>query len=209
MDPAGLDVWRQFPTATISDCLGRGQAMDAGIRRLSSGSLVGPAFTVQTAAGDSSTIHRALASAPSGSVLVVDAAGHTARAVWGFVLTVAAQQRGIEGLVLDGVVRDMAALHSVDFPVFARGTCPAGPHKGFAGRWGQRIACGGVVVSPGDLVVGDDDGVVIVPGDEVEALPVAIRRRQREEERWRAQIRAGQSSAELLGLPDLRPPEQD
>ena len=194
------DRWSGLPTATISDCLDRLQAMHAGIHRVSGGDLLGPAFTIETCAGDSATIHRAIEVAPSGSVLVIDAGGHLGRAVWGNVLTVAALQRGVRGIVLDGVVRDLEALREVDFPVFARGTCPAGPHKGFVGRWGVPVQCGGIVVTSGDVVVGDADGVVIVPGSRIDGLPEAVEARVIEEDRWMSMIRDGHTTATFLGL---------
>jgi len=194
------DAWRRLPTATVSDCLDRLQALDGAIRRLAGEGVAGRAFTVETAAGDSATLHRALADAPPGSVLVVDAGGHTRRAVWGAVLTAAARHRDVRGLVLDGVVRDLADLREQRFPVFARGACPAGPHKGFRGRWGHPVACGGVVVHSGDLVLGDADGVVVVPAAAVDGLAGAVGRRRATERRWLDGIARGVSTARLLGL---------
>ena len=194
------DRWAGLPTATISDCLDRLQAMHAGIHRVSGGDLLGPAFTIETCAGDSATIHRAIEVAPSGAVLVIDAGGHLGRAVWGNVLTVAARQRGVRGVILDGVVRDLEALQGTDFPVFALGACPAGPHKGFVGRWDVPIQCGGVVVNSGDMVVGDADGVVIVPSSRIDGLPEAVAARIIQEDRWIKMIHDGRSTATFLGL---------
>ncbi|MGH8875716.1 MAG: RraA family protein [Acidimicrobiia bacterium] len=194
------DRWLGLPTAMISDCLGRLGAMDAGIKRYSGKQLAGVAFTVETGAGDSATIHRALEVAPAGAVLVVDAGGHLNRAVWGYILTVAAVAGDLRGLVLDGAVRDLGAIRETGFPVFARAVCPAGPHKGLAGRIGATIQCGSVAVSPGDLVVGDDDGVVVVPHDRSGHLLKEIEARRRQEEEWVALIRAGAKSAKVLGL---------
>lgn len=196
------DAWRHLPAATVSDCLGRMGAMDGGIRLLAGDGMAGRAFTVQTAAGDSATIHLALRQAPPDSVLVIAAGGHTARAVWGQLLTESARQRGVRGLVLDGVVRDLADLRASDFAVYARGACPAGPHKGFRGRWGQPVSCGGVTVQTGDVILGNQDGVVCVPSDRVTGLGKAVQQRREWEEQLRAQIRRGASSASLLGLED-------
>lgn len=148
-----LAAWRDLPTATVSDCLERLGAMDAGIAPLTGAGLVGPAHTVETGAGDSSTLHRALESAPAGAVLVVDGGGYLGRAVWGCVLTGAAQAAGVVGAVIDGAIRDVAAIREAGFVVYARGACPAGPHKGFRGRIGATVQCGGVVVGAGDLVL--------------------------------------------------------
>lgn len=200
------DAWRRYPTATVSDCLDRLHAVDAGLRRVAGEGVAGRAFTVQTAAGDSATLHLALMHAPPESVLVIDAGGHTRRAVWGGILTEAAQQRGIRGLVLDGVVRDLADIRNSGFAVFARGTCPAGPQKGFEGRWGEPVACGGVTVNTGDLILGDEDGIVVVPSDRIEHLSDAVAQRRNWEEELRVQLRRGAHSASLLGL--LEPPGQ-
>jgi 4-hydroxy-4-methyl-2-oxoglutarate aldolase len=174
--------------------------MDAGLRRLSGERLIGPAYPVWTCAGDSSTIHRALWRAPVEAVLVVDAEGHLGRAVWGHVLTVAAQRRGLAGVVIDGAIRDLDAIRSTGFPVYARGVCPAGPHKGFAGRYGATIQCGGVSVAPESLVVGDADGVVVVPVSQTEQIMSRTLRTLEREADWLRRIDAGETTLELLGL---------
>jgi regulator of RNase E activity RraA len=187
-------------TATISDCLNRFGAMAAGVTSLAGGSLFGPAFTARTMAGDSSTLHHAVAAAPSGSVLVVDAGGYVDRAVWGEILTVAAVARGLRGAVIDGAIRDVEAIRRMEFPVFARAHTPAGPHKGWVGDWGRAVSCGGVAVEPGDFVIGDSDGVVVVPIDEAVRVRGAIKSRIELEGVWRRRILAGESSATVLEL---------
>ncbi|MGH8935231.1 MAG: RraA family protein, partial [Acidimicrobiia bacterium] len=158
------------------------------------------AFTAQTAAGDSSTIHRAVASAPAGSVLVVGAEGAESRAVWGYVLTVAAVSRGVGGAVIDGSVRDLEAIRAEGFPLFAPSTCPAGPHKGHPGTVGEPISCGGVVVAPGDVVVADTDGVTVVPAALQGEVPRLARERRAVERTWLERIRDGESSLAVLNL---------
>lgn len=197
---APLARWASFATATISDGLGRLQAMHADIRLLCGGGLVGRAFTVETGAGDSATLHRALEFVPPDSVLVVDAAGHRGRAVWGHVLSVAAMERGVPGIVLDGVIRDLADVRDAGFVAYARGVCPAGPHKGFHGHWGQPIQCGGVVVATGDLVVADEDGVVIVPAARMETVEQEVVAIEERERRLLEGVRSGQTTAEVLGV---------
>lgn len=162
--------------------------------------MVGPAHTVLTGTGDSSSIHRALVDAPPGSVLVIDAQGGIARAVWGNVLTVAAMERGVVGAVIDGAVRDSDEIAALDFTLFARATCPAGPHKGFRGVQGVPVQCGGVVVSPGDIVAGDADGVTVIPEAQVGTVLAAVERVTALERGWMDRIRAGESSAEILGM---------
>ena len=198
-DLAAPERWEGLSTATVSDCMARFGAM-RGVRRLSGGRLVGPAYPVQTMAGENSTLHRAIQTAPAGSVLVVDAAAAEDRAVWGEVMTVAAIHGQLRGLVLDGVTRDLDAISGHNFPLFARGTCPAGPHKGWSGRLGTRISCGGVVVEADDVVIGDGDGVVVVPHGDAQAVLVAARDRVRDEAEWMARISAGEPSTTVLGI---------
>lgn len=193
-------AWKGMATANLSDVIGRVGAMDGGIRRLCGRQMVGPAHTVLTGTGDSSSIHRSLVDASSGSVLVVDAQGHTARAVWGNVLTVAAMERGVIGAVIDGAVRDIDEIAALDFTLFARATCPAGPHKGFRGFQGVPVQCGGVVVNPGDIIAGDADGVTVVPAAQVDAVFAAVGRVVALEREWMDRIRAGESSAKILGV---------
>lgn len=192
--------WEGLSTSVISDALNRFQVMHAGIRRLSDGRLFGPAYPAKAMVGENSVIHRAVAQAPPGSVLVVDAEGYANRAVWGDVLTVAALARGLAGAVIDGVVRDSEAIRDRGFSLFARGVSAAGPHKGWQGAIGQPIQCGGVVVAAGDLIVGDADGVVVIPAELMEAtLESAISAHRREGE-WIDRIASGENSVAVLGL---------
>jgi regulator of RNase E activity RraA len=193
-------AWKDVATANLSDAIGRVGAMDGGIRRLCGGHLVGRAHTIRTGVGDSSTIHRALVDAPPGSVAVIDAQGGTARAVWGNVLTIAAMARGVVGVVVDGAVRDLDGIAALGFPVFARATCPAGPHKGFRGSHGIPVQCGGVVVNPGDIVVGDADGVTVVPAHLAGEVLATVDEVTSREQGWIDRIRAGESSARILGV---------
>ncbi len=192
--------WEQVATANLSDAIGRIGAMDGGIRRLCGARLAGPAHTVVTGTGDSSSIHRALVDAPAGSVIVVDAQGGIARSVWGNVLTIAAIARGVVGAVIDGAIRDLDEIAALGFPVYARATCPAGPHKGFRGFHGVPIQCGGVVVNPGDIVVGDADGITVVPAAKAASVLEMVDKVAATEQGWMDRIRAGEASAKILGL---------
>jgi RraA family protein len=192
--------WTDAPTGLISDCRNRLGVMSSCISRMAGGRLAGPAFTVETVAGENGTIHRALAHAPAGSVLVVDAGGYADRAVWGGILSLAARGRGIAGVVIDGAVRDIDEIRELELPLFARATSPAGPHKGWQGRFGHPISCGGVTVAPGDVVVGDADGVVVVPAGEVTRIATDVAERLALEASWRDRIEAGESTASMLGL---------
>ena len=134
------------------------------IRTLTPGLAVfGPALTIQVPAGDNLAIHAALAHAQPGDVLVIDGAGHLERALMGGIMSTQARATGVAGVVIDGAMRDAAELRAMGMPSFAAGVHPAGPHKAGDGSVGLTITCGGVAVSTGDWVFGDDDGVVIVP----------------------------------------------
>ncbi len=195
-----LADWDLLPTATISDCLDRSAAMDSGIRLLSGERVVGPAYTVRASLGDSALTHRALAGAPPGHVIVVAAEGSLTRAVWGGVLSEAAAAAGIVGAVIDGVIRDLSVIRAFGFPVWGRGTCPAGPLKRGPGAIGVAVSVGGVVIAPGDLIVGDADGIVVVPAARIPTVLDEVRERMRLEEEWLERIRAGETSAHILGL---------
>lgn len=192
-------AWDGLASSVISDCVDRFQVMDSTIRSLTHQRVVGPAFTVQTMVGENSTIHRAVYDAPAGSVLAIDAGGHDQRAVWGEVLTVAAKRVGIVGVVIDGAVRDIDALRKASYPVFARAVCAAGPHKGWRGRIGTSIQCGGVVVNTGDILVGDEDGVVVVPREVADEIAAAARQRAVDESSWIERVDAGETTLEILG----------
>lgn len=197
---AELGGWRELPAATIADCLGRYNVVPARLRPVSGAGVLGPAFGVRVMPGDSASLHQALNHVPPGRVLVVDAGGYADRAVWGEVLTVAAQARQVRGLVLDGAVRDIAAIRRRAFPVYAAALCPAGPHKSGGGDWGGTVALGGAIVHTGDLVVGDDDGVVVVPWSRRGTVMAEARERMARERQWLAEIAAGRPSSDILGL---------
>lgn len=169
IDDMLLDRCRSLPTAAFSDAMQRfGGAVglspvtsDASARKPVH--LVGRALTVQTRPGDNLVVHKAADLASPGEILVVDAGSQTDRAIVGGLLGSYAQNRGIAGIVLDGAVRDLSELGALDIPIFARGVSHLGPYKDGPGVIRGNIAIGGTAVCQGDLVVGDEDGVVIVP----------------------------------------------
>ena len=140
--------------------------------------------------------------AEPGEVLVVDAGGYQDTAVWGGIMTRAAVQRGLAGLVVDGAVRDVAEIRELGFPCFARAAVPAGPHKGFGGIIDGPISCAGCPVKPGDLVLGDDDGVCVVPLERAQKLLTASLDKIAQEERINANTAAGGLPSDAMGLPD-------
>lgn len=147
-------------TAVISDNLERLPGAN-GLRSFhGGGGMAGTAFTIRTAAGDNRAIHLALDAFRPGDVLVVDGGGDTGRALVGEIIAEIARCRGAAGLVIDGAVRDAGALARSDFPVFARGVSHRGPYKNGPGQTNVPVSIGGMVVHPGDIVVGDEDGIV-------------------------------------------------
>ena len=163
--------------------------------------LAAPAYPVRCTPGDNLAIHVGVARAPAGAALVVDVGDERELGYWGEVLTTAAEARGIAGLVIDGCVRDVAALAAHEFPVFSTGLALTGATKNRAGAiGGSGVTVGDVAVEPGDWVVGDGDGVVIVPGAALDQVLAAGRSRAEKEVGYFAALRDGATTLELLGL---------
>ena len=200
-DSGLLEQYKSIPTTIISDAMNRTNAMHAEIKPLSPGAkLVGPAVTVKAMVGCNIMSHQAIYVAEPGDVIVFNARGHKDTSVWGFLQTRACVLRGIAGVVIDGTVRDSREIRESGFPLFCRGATPAGPHKGWGDSINVPIQCGGVQVNPGDIVVGDDDGVVIVSREQaVEILERALAG-LRKEEQWFKAVEEGKSTVEILGL---------
>jgi 4-hydroxy-4-methyl-2-oxoglutarate aldolase len=185
--------------ATLGESGGR--PMSPRIRPVWAGSRVcGPAFPVVCTAGDNLAIHVAVAEAPAGSVLVVSVGNEPARGYWGEVLTTAAEARGIRGLVIDGGVRDVDALDAHGFPVFSALIALRGATKAMPGRIGGPALVGDVEVARGDWVVGDVDGVVVIPHVRLEDVRVAGEARAAKEQQYFQQLESGSTTVELLGL---------
>jgi RraA family protein len=168
--PTLLEAFREAPTSIISDNLQRLPGA-VGLRPFHrSGKLVGVAFTVRTRPGDNLAIHQALELVGPGDVIVVDGGGDESRALVGEIMKTIAEYRGAAGYVIDGAIRDAAELAASDFPMFARAAIHRGPYKSGPGEINVPVAIGGTVISPGDIVVGDDDGVVSFPQSIAESL---------------------------------------
>jgi 4-hydroxy-4-methyl-2-oxoglutarate aldolase len=162
--------------------------------------LAAPAYPVRCSANDNLAIHVAVTRAPRGSCVVAEMGGERERGFWGEVLTVAAQARGLAGLVIDGGVRDIAALEAHRFPVFATGLVLRGASKRLPGSAGHAIWIGGVEVAAGDWIVADRDGVVCVPRAQLDPVVARARERAQKEQSIFASLRAGSTTLELLGL---------
>jgi 4-hydroxy-4-methyl-2-oxoglutarate aldolase len=191
--------------STVHEAAGRIGALPSSISALhrEQPPIAGPAATVLCPAGDNLWLHRAIYTAAPGEVLVVEVGTGEDFGYWGEIMATAAQERGIAGLVLGGCVRDAVQMQRLGFPVFSTGTCIRGTVKDplRPGAIGGRLRLGDVLVSPGDLVVADADGVVVVPADRAEAAVAAGEARERKEADAMAQLRAGATTLELFGLP--------
>ena len=162
--------------------------------------VAGPAYTVACAPADNLAIHVAVPRAGRGSVLVVDASAVPERGYWGEVLTTGAEAAGVAGLVIDGGVRDVAALEEHGFPVFSALVALPGATKNGPGAVGGRVEVGGVTLQTGDWIVADADGVTVVPAPRLEEVLDAGRARAAKEEGMFRELRAGRTTVELLGL---------
>jgi RraA family protein len=193
-----------FPVALVGDGLGRRAILSEAIKPLRGDvRLVGPAITVEVPPGDNLMIHAALRVARPGDVLVVDARGDLNFGLWGGILTAQAKAQGLAGLVIDGAIRDSEELAASDFPIFCRGVCPRGGDKSGPGQVNLPISIAGVAVQPGDVILGDADGVLIVPRDALATAIDGAGRREAVEKKRLAQIAAGRPGADWL-IPALR-----
>jgi 4-hydroxy-4-methyl-2-oxoglutarate aldolase len=201
------DVVRQageYQAAIIADVAGRRGALNGRIRPVSSRmKLAGPAFTVEVRPGDNLMIHAAMAMAKPGDVLVIDGKGDLGAALMGTIMMTACKQLGLAGVVIDGAVRDTLELEEMGFPVFAAGANPNGPTKNVPGRIGHPVSVGGVTVRPGDFVLGDADGVVVVEREKIASLVPQAAKKVADESARIAAIKQGDTAAKWL-LPALR-----
>ncbi|MBR0974587.1 MULTISPECIES: RraA family protein [Bradyrhizobium] len=186
-----IEGFRGAPTSVISDNLARLPGA-VGLKPYHrGGKLVGTAFTVRTRPGDNLAIHRALELVGPGDVIVVDGGGDETRALVGEIMKNIAQWRKAEGYVIDGAIRDVAAFAGDDFPCYARAVIHRGPYKNGPGEINVPVSVGGSVISPGDIVVGDEDGVVSFPAAGAAALLEAVRAQVAREEETLKAIREG------------------
>jgi 4-hydroxy-4-methyl-2-oxoglutarate aldolase len=194
---------RQLGTATLHEAAGRIGALPSVIKpAASSFAFAGPAFTVHCPPNDNLWIHRALSVATAGEILVVYTSGFYDAGYWGEIMSAAAASARLGGLVIDACVRDARALEMCGFPVFARGFCIRGTGKDFGatGWLGRPIILGEIVINPGDLVVGDLDGVVCIPRGRVVEVLTRSQKREAEEKVILDRLRSGESTLEIYGL---------
>lgn len=191
----GLAIAERFksvPVANVSDCMSRMTAGGPSLRPMHrSGRLAGPAITVKTRPGDNLLIHQALEMAAPGDVIVVDGGGDLTNALIGELMTTYAQSRGVAGMVIYGAVRDMDVIGAGTFPVYAAGVTHRGPYKDGPGEINVPIAIDGMVIHPGDLILGDADGVLCVPIDAAEEILKAAQAKVAAEKKTLQDIAAG------------------
>lgn len=191
---ADVERFRALPVANISDVMHRMSAAQANLRPLHrEGLLIGPALTVRTRPGDNLMVHKALDMAVPGDVIVVDAGGDLTNAILGELMIAYAHHKGVAGIVVNGAVRDYAAIRAGTFPIFAAGITHRGPYKDGPGEVNVPISLNGMIINPGDLVVGDDDGVVAVALDDLDRVHAAASAKHRAETAQLEAIAAGQN----------------
>lgn len=182
-----VEAYRDIPTPIANDCYGRRNIMDAGIKALDKGmKICGRAVTVLLPPDENLMLHAAIHSAEPGDIVVANTSFDHFSGVWGELMTRAAISRNLGGLVLDGMCRDSDWIRETDFSVFSRGVCARGSQKSGPGHVNIPIACGNVVVNHGDLILGDDDGVMVIPAEDAEAL-LALCKKKLENEQVRIQ----------------------
>lgn len=204
ISPGSIQALRDFGSATIYEAQGAKGALDGGIKPIHPDMRVaGPAFTVDIRPADNLMLHYAMLKVKPGDVLVVDAKGFVEAGPWGDVFTEQALRMGVAGLVINGAVRDASSITKMGFPVFCRGLSIKGTGKNQPGRLNVPIFIGDVQINPGDIIVGDQDGVVVVPQDEVDTAIRNSLAREEKETAFRERIRNGSTTVELLGLGEI------
>lgn len=194
LDPALGAMLATLPTPVIGDCLER-LTGPVGLTRYSrSARLVGVARTVKSRPGDNLAIYRMIVRLRPGDVLVVDGGGDVTNALMGELMTLEAKRRGCAGLVIDGAIRDVAEIAEIDLPTYARGHSLRGPYKTMPGFLDVPVAIGGQVIAPGDVVVGDADGVVTFPASRAAEVVAQAREKLTREEAIRRSILAGEET---------------
>lgn len=182
----------EVTTGNVCDAMGRCGAMHYEIKPLAPGfKCVGTAVTVKARPCDNLLVYKALEIAQPGDVIVIETSDFTGRSTWGDLTSLIAKERGLAGMVTDGLVRDSIGIQKVGFPVFARGTSPNSPFKDGPGEVNVPVSCGGVVVRPGDIVFGDVDGVVVIPKEHVDRVVLRALEISRDEEEKVENIKAG------------------
>jgi 4-hydroxy-4-methyl-2-oxoglutarate aldolase len=200
-DRSLIEAFRDLGAATVYEAAGRTGSVDPAIKPLARGiRLLGPAITVRCHPRDNLMLHKALQIAQTGDVLVATTDGYPEAGYWGALMATSAMARKLGGLAIDGCVRDSEQIIRMGFPVFCRGTCMRGTTKGILGSVNLPILFGEVPVEAGDLILGDDDGLVVIPRLQIEKVLEASRKRVEAEKQKAAVLAGGVSSVEFNKL---------
>ncbi len=196
VDESLVKEYQTIPSSNIGDCVKRMNCMFGGIKSFNKKRLVGAAFTIKVPAGDNLVAQMALDYAKPGDIIVIDGAGYQDRALVGGMMLAYAEQRKLGGFVVNGAVRDIEDIKSSTLPVFAIGATPLGPYREGPGEIGVPVVCGGQVVMPGDLLVGDADGLVVIPQQDAGELLEAVHKNLAMEQTEMAHMKDGTYSEE-------------
>lgn len=190
--PDQVAAWAGVPLANISDVMSRGAAGGARLRPYHDGQpLAGAALTVRTRPGDNLMVHKAIDLSEPGDVLVIDAGGDLTNSILGELMIAQMKRRGVVGVVVDGAIRDLASIQQDSFPVYAAGVTHRGPYRDGPGEINVPVTIGGMIVHPGDLVLGDTDGLLTVGPGDLETVLAQAKQKAGAEERISAAIEAG------------------
>lgn len=197
-DPELVGKFRGLAAANISDVQGKQNTLDARIKPIYAPMepLCGTAFTVKARPGDNLLATKAIHMAQPGDVIVISGGFDMTLSVWGGIMSNMAKKKGIAGVVTDGLVRDVAETREAGLAVFSIGLTPTGPTKEGAGQINLPVSCGGVLVNPGDIIVGDEDGVVVIHKEEAAAVLERTHARMEQERSWLDQIARGETILE-------------
>jgi len=196
-----IEKFRAMSAATVHEASGRKGAVDCGIKPVARGvRICGPAFTVRCHPGDNLMLHKALEKAQPGDVIVASVGGHYEAGYWGALMAISGMAKNLGGLAIDGCIRDSEEIIGMGFPVFCRGFCIRGTTKTGLGLINHPNLFGGVVVNPGDLILGDDDGIVVVDRNMCEVVLEKSIDRVETEKKKSARLQAGTTSVELNKL---------
>jgi len=200
-----VEEFEEIPSTIVSDVTGNiGLTMDSGITPAYDGiQMAGTAVTVNASPGDNLIIHKAITMAEPGDVLVIDANGYTDTGHIGELMCTSCQANDLAGLVIDGGYRDSSEIAEMEFPVYGRGTNPQGPLKQDPGSINVTVSCGGVSVDPGDIVIGDDDGLAVIPNDGAAEVLERSRQKLSAEDSVRQEVLEGEYLFELNGYDEL------
>lgn len=198
-------AFEDVPSTIVSDVTGNiGLTMDSGLRPAYDGvEMAGTAVTVNASPGDNLIIHKAITMTEPGDVLVIDCNGYTGTGHIGELMCTSCQANGLAGVIIDGAYRDSREIAEMEFPVYGRGVNPQGPLKQDPGSINVTVSCGGVSVDPGDIVIGDDDGVAVIPHEGAEDVLERSHEKLDSEDSVREEVLEGEYLYELNGYDEL------